>query len=280
MTVVVTGATGQFGRLAIASLLDHGVPADEIVAVGRNAEKLAALGVPFRLADYADVAALTDAFAGAGKLLFVSGNDPGNRLTQHRNVVEAAKAAGVGLVAYTSIPKADSSDLLLAQEHRATEQLLIDAGLPYVFLRNGWYIENYQLAAALEHGLFGAAGDGRISGATRADLAEAAVAVLVGEGHENKVYELGGEPFTLTELAAEISRQSGRPVTYTDLDTEKYVEMLVGAGLPEGFAAVLADADRGAAHGGLFVAGDDLEVLLGRPVTPLAEAIRAGLARS
>ncbi|MGX6604498.1 SDR family oxidoreductase [Micromonosporaceae bacterium Da 78-11] len=278
MTIVVTGATGQFGRLAIQSLLAKGVPADEIVAVGRNADKLADLGVPAKQAAYEDVEALTAAFTGADKVLFVSGSEVGSRVAQHTNVVEAAKAAGVGLVVYTSAPKADTTDMLLAGEHKATEQLLIDSGLPYVFLRNGWYIENYNVDNALAHGLFGAAGDGKIAGATRADLAEAAAAALVGEGHENKVYELGGEPFTLTELAAEISRQSGKEVTYTDLGTEKYAEMLVGVGLPEPVAAILADSDRAASHGALFVERTDLEQLLGRPVTPLSTAIGTALA--
>jgi NAD(P)H dehydrogenase (quinone) len=281
MTIVVTGATGPFGRLAIQSLLAKGVPAGEIVALGRDAAKLASLaelGVTTRQAAYEDLEALKAAFAGADKVLFVSGSEVGSRIPQHRNVVEAAKDAGVSLVVYTSAPKADTTDMRLAAEHKATEQMLIDSGLPYVFLRNGWYIENYNVANALEHGLFGAAGDGKISAATRADFAEAAASALVGEGHENKVYELGGEPFTMAELAAEISRQSGQEVTYTDLGTEKYAEMLVGVGLPEPVAAILADSDRAASQGALFVERTDLEQLLGRPVTPLATAISAGLA--
>jgi NAD(P)H dehydrogenase (quinone) len=170
--------------------------------------------------------------------------------------------------------------MALAREHRATEQALIDSGLPYVFLRNGWYIENYTAAlpSILEHGLIGAAGDGLISGAARADLAEAAAAVVAGDGHENQVYELGGEPFTLAELAAEISRVSGREVSYTDLTEEAYARALAGAGLPEPAAAILADSDRAAAKGALHVEGDDLRRLTGRPLTPAADVIRAALA--
>jgi NAD(P)H dehydrogenase (quinone) len=279
MTIVVTGATGQFGRLAIQSLLAKGVPAGEIVALGRDAGKLAelGLGVPVKQAAYEDLDALKAAFAGADKVLFVSGSEAGARLEQHRNVVEAAKDAGVGLVVYTSAPKADTSDMKLAAEHKATEQMLADSGLPHVILRNGWYIENYDVNNALAHGLFGAAADGKISGATRADLAEAAASAIVKENHAQTVYELGGEPFTMTELAAEISRQSGQEVTYTDLGAEKYTEMLVGVGVPAPFAAILADSDRAASRGALYVERTDLETLLGRPATPLSTAIGAAL---
>jgi NAD(P)H dehydrogenase (quinone) len=180
---------------------------------------------------------------------------------------------------YTSIARADTSSLVLAAEHRATEQLILDSGLPYVFLRNSWYLENYtaQLATYRQHGVAGAAQDGRVSAATRADYAEAAAAVLTTEGHTNRVYELGGAPFTLTDLAAEISRQTGSTVSYLDLPVDKYTELLVAAGVPEGYAAVLADGDRGLAQGDLEVTGDDLAKLLGRTPTALAEAIRAAL---
>lgn len=283
MSIVVTGATGQLGRLAVESLLRRGVPADRIVGVGRRVEKigdLAERGVVVRQAEYADPDSLRAAFAGADRLLFVSGSEVGRRVPQHLAVIAAAKEAGVDLVAYTSVPKADTSDLILAGEHAPTERALIDSGIPYVFLRNGWYTENYTdtLTATLEHGLFGAAGDGRISLATRADLAEAAAAVITGTGHENTVYELGGAAFTLAEVAAEISRVSGREVRYTDLPEQKYAEVLVGVGVPEPMAAVLADSDRGAAAGQLYVDSDDLEKLIGRPPTPLADAIRAALA--
>jgi len=282
MSIVVTGATGHLGRLIVSSLLDRGVPADQIVAVGRDVDRLARLaerGLVTQRADYDDPDSLQAAFAGAEKLMFVSGSEVGRRVVQHGNVVTAAKAAGVGLVAYTSIPRADTSSLVLAAEHKATEQLILDAGLPHVFLRNSWYLENYtaQLPTYLQHGVAGAAGDGRVSAATRADYAEAAAVVLTTEGHTNRVYELGGAPFTMTELAAEVSRQSGNTVSYLDLPVDKYTELLVAAGLPEGYAAVLADGDRGLARGELEVAGNDLAKLLGRRPTTLAEAIDAAL---
>ncbi|MFI7076198.1 SDR family oxidoreductase [Micromonospora sp. NPDC049903] len=282
MSIVVTGATGHLGRLIVTSLLDRGIPAGQIVALGRDTGRLADLagrGVTVRQADYDDPESLRTAFAGAEKLMFVSGSEVGRRVAQHRNVVAAATEAGVGLVVYTSIPKADTSSLILATEHRATEQEIVASGLPYVLLRNSWYLENYlpQLPTYLEHGVAGAAGDGRISAAARADFAEAAAVVLTSEGHTNRVYELGGPAFTLGELAAEVSRQSGREVGYLDLPVEKYVEVLVGAGLPQGYAEVLADADRGAAEGELYVEGDDLATLLGRPPVTLAEAIRTAL---
>jgi NAD(P)H dehydrogenase (quinone) len=279
MTIVVTGATGHLGRLAIESLLAKGVPASDIVGLGRQVDKIADLGVTVRHVDYDDLESLKAAFAGADKLLFISGSEVGKRIPQHTNIVAAAKDAGVGLVAYTSIVKADTSPLQLAGEHLATERLLAESGLPVALLRNSWYIENYSVEQALANGLFGAAGDGRISAATRADYAEAAASVLVSdEDQAGRVYELGGEAFTMAELAAEIAKQSGKDVTYTDLPSEKYTELLVGVGLPEAFAGVLADSDRGAAAGGLYVPATDLEALLGRPVTPLSTAIAAALA--
>ena len=277
MTIVVTGATGHLGRLAIESLLAKGVPAGQIVGLGRQVDKIADLGITVLPVDYADVDALTAAFTGADKLLFISGSEVGQRIPQHTNIVEAAKKAGVGLVVYTSAPKADTTDMKLAGEHLATERMLADSGLPHVILRNSWYTENYNVQQAIEHGLFGAAGDGRIAGAPRVDYAEAAASVLVSDGHAGKVYELGGESFTLAELAAEISRQSGKPVTYTDLPEDKYVDLLVGVGLPRAAAEIFADSDRAASQGALDVPRTDLENLLGRPATPLADSVRAQL---
>jgi NAD(P)H dehydrogenase (quinone) len=280
MSIVVTGATGHLGRLAVESLLARGVPAGQIVATGRRVDALADLadrGVVVRSADYDDPASLRAAFAGAEKLLLVSGSEVGRRIAQHGNVIAAAKDSGVTLVAYTSILKADTSSLLLAQEHRATEQALAASGVPYVFLRNGWYIENYtaQLPVYLEHGIAGAAGNGRVSAATRADYAEAAAAVLATEGHEGAVYELGGAPFSMADLADAVSAATGRTVAYTDLPVEAYTAVLVGAGLPEPVAAVFADGDRGVAQGELRTDSSDLEKLIGRVPTSLADAVAA-----
>ncbi|KIR64959.1 SDR family oxidoreductase [Micromonospora haikouensis] len=280
MSIVVTGATGHLGQLIVAALLRRGVPAGEIVALGRDAGKLADLaghGVNTRQVDYTDPESLRTAFAGADKLMFVSGSEVGQRVTQHHNVVAAAREAGVGLVVYTSIANADRSGMVLAGEHLATEREIAASGLPYVILRNGWYLENYtgQLSTYLQFGVTGAAGDGRVSAATRADFAEAAAAALTGAAETNRVYELGGAAFTLTELAEEVSRQTGHAVGYTDLPAEKFTEVLVSAGLPEGFAAVLADSDLGLARGELYVEGDDLAKLIGREPTTLAEALRA-----
>ena len=282
MSVVVTGATGKLGRLVVESLLSRGVPAGEIVAIGRDVatiDDLGVRGVVVRRADYEDPRSLRAALAGAEKALLISASEVGRRLHQHRNLVEAAKATGAGLLVYTSAPNAGTAGYTIAVDHRATEELITASGLPYVILRNGWYLENYalQIPTFLEYGIAGSAGDGRISAATRADLAEAAAAALTTGGHEGRVYELGGEPFTLAELAAEISRQSGRGVTYTDLPEEEYAKLLTGAGVPEGFAAVLADSDVGASRGELYADRADLEKLLGRPVTPLADLIRAAL---
>lgn len=283
MSIVVTGATGHLGRLAVEALVERGVPAADVVATGRRTETLAALadrGVVVRAADYDDEASLEEAFAGADRLLLVSGSEVGQRVRQHGNAIAAARAAGVGFIAYTSIAHADTSTLLLAEEHRATEQLLAEAGVPHALLRNSWYTENYtaQLPVYLEHGIAGAAGDGAVSAATRADYAAAAAAVVATDGHAGAVYELGGAPFTMAELAQVVSAATGRTVTYTDLPVEQYQRVLVAAGLPEPAAAVFADGDRGVAAGELLVEGDDLARLLGRAPTSLPEAVAAAVA--
>jgi NAD(P)H dehydrogenase (quinone) len=282
MTIAVTGATGQLGHLAVEHLLQRGVPAAGVVALGRDltrADDLAARGVQVRHADYDDPATLGPALAGVTRLLLISASEVGRRVPQHAAVIDAARTAGVELLVYTSSPNADTAAYTIAQEHRETERLLAGAGLPHVVLRNGWYLENYtdQLPVYLEHGIVGAAGDGRIAAATRADLAEAAAVVLSSDGRAGRTYSLGGPAFTLKELAQEISLASDRDVAYTDLSEEALVEVLTGAGLPAGFAAALADADAAASEGGLFVEPDDLEQLLGRPATTYAEAVRAAL---
>jgi NAD(P)H dehydrogenase (quinone) len=286
MTVAVTAASGQLGRLVIRSLLDRGVPAGDIVAGARSPEKLAdlaTLGVQVREADYDKPSTLADAFKGVDRLLLISGSEVGARVPQHTNAVDAAVAAGVSLIAYTSASYADTTDLPVAPDHKATEELIRAGGVPFAFLRNGWYFENYtdNLAPALAHGaLLGSAGDGKISAATRADFAAAAAAVLAGEGHDNEVYELGGDqPFTMAELAAEVSRQSGKEVVYRDLPPQEYARALVGVGLPEGYAQVLAGCDVSVKEGKLLVETGDLGRLIGRPTTALADAVAAGLAR-
>lgn len=284
MSIVVTGATGHLGRLVVEALLERGVPAGRIVATGRRTETLADLaerGVVVRRADFDDPASLREAFAGAEKLLLVSGSEPGRRIEQHGAAIEAAKAAGVRFIAYTSIVRADTSSLLLAADHRGTEELLAASGVPHALLRNSWYFENYtgRLPLYLEHGIVGAIGTARISAAARADYAEAAAAVLTGEGHVGGVYELAGESFTMAELADVVSTATGRTVTYTDLPVEQYAQVLVAAGLPEPVAAVFADGDRGAAAGELLVDGSDLEKLIERTPTPLADVVTAAAAQ-
>src|SRR5688500_6975543 len=282
--IAVTGSTGHFGRIAIENLLERGVAPVQIVALARTPEKaagLAARGVQVRQADYSQPDSLVQALQGVEKLLFVSGSEAGQRIPQHRNVVDAARQAGVRLIAYTSIANADTTRMQLAAEHKATEEMIRTSGIPFVLLRNNWYLENYtgNLASAVEHGvLLGSADDGRLSAATRADLAEAAAAVIAGEGHEGKIYELGGDvAFTLPELAEVSSRESGRPVEYRNLPEDAYAQALVGFGLPEAFARVLADSDRGIARGELFTGSGDLARLLGRPTTTPAEAVAAAL---
>ncbi len=285
MTTVVTGATGKLGRLVVEALLRRGVAASEIVATGRAVERLgdlAAAGVAVRPADFDDPQSLRSAFAGARRLLLVSASEVGTRVRQHRNAIEAAQATGVEHVAYTSIANAARASVILSPDHRATEESLRACGLGFTILRNSWYLELYtdQLATYLGSGaVLGAAGDGRVSAATRADYAEAAAAVLTGDAQANKVYELGGdESFTLTELAAEISRQTGKNVSYQNLPVAEYQQALAGFGVPEPAAALYADCDRAIAAGELVVEGHDLSDLLGRPTTSMPQAIADALA--
>jgi len=281
--IVVTGATGQLGRLVITALLKT-VPASQIVAAVRTPAKaadLAALGVLVRQADYAQPATLVNAFTGAEKLLLISSSEVGQRVPQHQAVIDAAKQAGVKLIAYTSVLHADKGLLGLAQEHIATEAALKASGIPAVILRNGWYTENYaaSIPPALAHGaLLGSAKDGRIASAARADYADAAAAVLTRDGQAGKVYELAGdEAYTLTEFAAEVAAQSGKPVVYKDLPEADFKAALIGAGLPDYVAALLSDSDAGAAKGGLFDDSRTLSALIGRPTTPLKTVVADAL---
>jgi NAD(P)H dehydrogenase (quinone) len=282
--IAITGATGQLGRLVIQNLLKT-VPASQLVAAVRSPDKaadLAALGVQVRQADYTRPATLEAAFQGVSKLLLISSSEVGHRAPQHAAVIAAAQQAGVQLLAYTSLLRADTSPLGLAAEHQETEAMLRASGLPHVLLRNGWYTENHaaSVPAALQYGaVMGSAKDGRIASAARADYAAAAAAVLTRDGQAGQVYELAGDSaYTLSELAAEIAKQSGKAVVYNDLPEAAYAAALVQVGLPEGFAALLADSDVGASTGGLFDDGRQLSQLIGRPTTSMAEVVRAALA--
>ncbi|GLK64044.1 MULTISPECIES: SDR family oxidoreductase [Paracoccus] len=280
MTIAVTGATGQLGRLITARLKEL-LPANEVVALARNPGKAVDLGVETRAFDYDRPETLTTALAGVDRLVFISASEVGKRAVQHRAVIEAAQAAGISQIVYTSLLHADRTPLSLADEHVVTEKLLSESGLAHTILRNGWYAENYTGAfpAALEHGaLIGAAGEGRISAAARADYAEAAAKVVTGEGHLGKVYELAGDNgWTLAELAAELSAQTGRTIPYKNLSQNDYAAALTGAGLPEGLAAAIADWDAKAAEGALFDDSRTLTGLIGRPTATLAEVVRAAL---
>ncbi|HEK0622940.1 MAG: SDR family oxidoreductase [Proteus mirabilis] len=279
--IAITGATGLLGQQVVESLLQT-VPANQIVAFARDVKKGATLsqkGVLVRQADYNDKASLITALQGVDKLLLISSSDVGKRTVQHRNVIEAAKSADVQFIVYTSILHADRSPLSLHVEHVETEKMLADSGLSYTLLRNGWYTENYlaSVPAALEHGIFlGAAGDGKIASATRADYALAAARVISEEGHIGKVYELAGdEAWTLEQLAKELTKQSGKQVIYNNLSQADFVAALKTAGLPDKLSNMLADSDIGASKGGLFDDSHTLSKLIGRPTTTLAESIKA-----
>ncbi|MFF1281729.1 NAD(P)H-binding protein [Streptomyces sp. NPDC058299] len=282
MSIIVTGATGQLGRHVVEQLLEK-VPAEQITAVVRDEAKgagFAARGARLAVADYNAPETFDGLFAAGDKVLLISGNEfDKDRVRQHGAVIGAAAAAGVALLAYTSAP--GTLTAALADDHRATEEVLLASGLPYSLLRNGWYHENYteHLAPVLEHGaVVAAAGDGRVSSAARADYAAAAVAVLTGEGHENTTYELGGdEAWSFAEYAAELSRRTGREITYTPVTVEALTGILTGAGLPAPVAGILAGVDASIEKGELVVSSGALSRLIGRPATPLAAAVAAAL---
>jgi NAD(P)H dehydrogenase (quinone) len=280
MRIGVTGATGQLGRLAVAALVRR-APAAEVVALARDPARAADLGVAVRRADYRDAASLAEAVAGLDVVALISSNDFDDRAGQHRAVIEAAAAAGVGRIVYTSILKGEASPLMLAADHVATEAAIRGSGLAHTILRNGWYTENYTAwlpGAVQAGGLIGAAGEGRLSTATRADYAEALAVAAADESPGNRVHELAGDTgWTMAGLAEEVSHITGRQIGYTDMTPEAYAAALTGFGLPEAVARAIADADGHARTGALFDDSGTLSALIGRPTTPLAAAVAAAL---
>lgn len=279
MKIGITGATGQLGSLVLEQLKSK-TDAANLVALVRSPEKIT--GVAAAAFDYNNPDSLVKALTGIDSLLLISGNEIGQRARQHENVIKAAKEAGVKWIVYTSLLKANTSTLSLAPEHVATEKLLKESGISHTILRNGWYTENYtgSIAGALQAGaLVGSAGDGKIASATRLDFAEAAATVLTSEGHEGKVYELAGDKaYTLADLAAEISKQTGKDIPYSNLPEGEYAKILKTVGLPEAFAEGIASWDVSASKGDLYSEDKTLSKLIGRPTTPLSEAVKAALA--
>ncbi len=281
MKTGITGATGQLGRLVVENM-KHRVNAENLTALVRTPEKAADMGIEARAFDYTKPDMLADALQGIDQLLLISANEVGQRKAQHENVINAAKDAGVKRIVYTSLLHAGTSSLSLAIEHRDTEEMLKASGIPYTILRNGWYTENYtaSIPDTLAAGAFaGSAGEGKISSATREDYAEAAAVVLTGEGHQDKLYELAGdESYTLGELAAEVSRQTGKDIPYNNLAEGEYADALKSRGLPEGLAKTIAGWDTGIAGNDLYDESKTLSRLIGRPTTPLATAVKEALA--
>ena len=284
-TYAVTGATGHLGRLAVERLLET-VPAGDVVAIVRDPERaadLAAKGVAVRVADYGDLPAVVAALEGVDRLLLVSGSEVGKRIAQHGNVIDAARGAGVGRIVYTSAPAATTSALILAPEHKATEEYLADSGIPHTIVRNNWYTDNYVrvVGAARETGeIVAAVGDGRVASATRADYAAGAVAALLDDSTEGKVFEFSGDTaWDFDELASVVGELIGRPVVYVRVSPDELVERLTAAGVEAGGAGFAAALDANIAAGLLGNATHDLSTLLGRPTTPLREGLAAALPR-
>lgn len=280
MTIAITGASGQLGRIAISHLKTLTDPAG-ILALVRDPARVADLGVSARAFDYTRPERMAEALAGVTTLALISSSDFNDRVGQHRNVISAAKAAGVERILYTSILKADRSRLLIAADHRATEEIIAASGIPATILRHGWYTENWTatLGGAIAGGaLIGAAGTARFTPATRADYAQALAVAAADPGQAGQIHELAGdEGFTMADLAAEVSRQSGKALPYTDLPGEVCQGILESFGLPKGFAQLLVDVDQKAAGGWLEDQGGALARLLGRPTVRLDQAVAAAL---
>ncbi|TFC05151.1 SDR family oxidoreductase [Cryobacterium adonitolivorans] len=282
MSIVVTGATGQLGHLIVEHLIKRGVAPAGITAVGRNTARLAdlaATGVATAVIDYTDPASLAAAFTGADVLMLVSGSEVGQRVAQHGNAITAAVAAGVGRIVYTSAPKADTSALILAPEHKATEEALLASGVPFTILRNGWYTENYAAAVqqARETGVYlTSTGAGRVASASRSDYAEAAAVVLTTPGHENAIYELAGDiAWTGSDMAVALTEVVGRPVVFTPVSPEEHTAILTGAGLDGGTVGFVVALDGNTRDGLLAGGSSDLATLIGHPTTPLLDGLRA-----
>ncbi|SEU10934.1 SDR family oxidoreductase [Paenibacillus sp. NFR01] len=283
MKVLVTGATGQLGQRVVESLLKL-LPAGQIAVSVRDPQKaahLVALGVDVRQGDFNHPETLHEAFAGIDRLLMISTNDLQNRIQQQKAAIQAAKEAGVKLIAYTSVVNATNSPLSLAVDHRATEAALLESGVPYSFLRNNWYLENE--LPSVHASLQGApwitsAGKGKVGWATRQDYAEAAAKVLAGEGHDNTIYELSGKPLTQEEFVALVEEVSGKSIPVQQVDDETYGKVMTGAGIPEAMLPFLTGVQQGIRAGALDSESDDLAKLLERPLTPLKDALRELLA--
>ncbi|MFZ4895569.1 SDR family oxidoreductase [Plantibacter sp. Mn2098] len=285
--LVVTGASGQLGRGVVDALLARGVDAGRILATGRRTEALADLaakGVATAHVDFADPSTIDAALKTGDTLLLVSGSEVGNRVPQHRNVIDAAARAGVARIVYTSAPKATTSTLILAPEHKATEELLAASGVPTTILRNGWYTENYVGAyqQAVEAGSFiGSVGDGLVSSASRADYAEAAAVALITDGLEGRVFELSGDvAWSHDDLAAAFSEVAGTEITYRDLSSEEHTAALEAAGLDAGTVGFVVGLDANTREGLLGVVNGELAELIGRPTTPLVDGLRAAVGAS
>ncbi len=280
MKIGITGATGQLGNIVVEKLKKD-IDAKNLVALVRTPEKAANLNIEARAFDYNKQEMLVDSLKGIERLLLISGSEVGKRTEQHTNIINAAKEAGVKWIVYTSLLHADTSELSLAPEHMATENALKQSGIKYTILRNGWYTENYTVSihGALAAGAFvGSAGDGKISSATRADYAEAAALVIMDEKHIGRTYELAGnEAYTLSDLAAELSKQTGKNIPYKNLPEQEYAQILLGAGLPEVVAKGLASWDVCASHNDLFDDSHELSKLIGRATTPMAESVKEAL---
>ncbi|WP_417898137.1 SDR family oxidoreductase [Bacillus haimaensis] len=279
MKLLVTGATGKLGSKVVEALLET-VPADQLAVSVRNPEKaegLRARGVEVRQGDFDQPETLDAAFAGIDRLLIISADgDNEARIRQHTNAVAAAERAQVKFIAYTSIGNARDSKMFLAPPHQAAEEAILKTGIPYSFLRNNWYLENE--IPSIQGVMAGApwvtsAGTGKIGWALQQEYAEAAAIVLAGNGHENTVYELSGKLLTQEEFAAALGTVLGKEVAVQQVDDETYAEIMKGAGVPEFLLPFLVAIQQGIREGELEVESNDFEKLLGRPATPVNEAL-------
>ncbi|WP_462413659.1 SDR family oxidoreductase [Neobacillus sp. Marseille-QA0830] len=279
MKILVTGATGKLGSKVVETLLKS-IPASDLAVSVRNPEKaegLRARGVEVRKGDFDRPETLDTAFAGIDSLLIISADgDNETRIRQHTDAVKAAERAGVKFIAYTSLANATESKNLMAPPHVATEAAIKKTGIPYSFLRNNWYLENE--IGSIQGAIAGApwvtsAVEGKVGWALQQDYADAAAAVLVGNGHENTVYELSGPLLTQEELASALGSVLGKEIPVQQVSDEQYAEIMKGLGVPDFAIPIVVGIQESIRNGSLDVESNDFEKVLGRPVTPINEAM-------
>jgi NAD(P)H dehydrogenase (quinone) len=284
--ILITGATGNFGKATIDFLLKKNIPAGNIAALVRDtskAEDLKNRGINIRVGDYDNYAGLVDAFNGIDKLLMISSNDLVKRGKQHENVVKAAKEAGVIHIIFTSFERNNETEtspiFMLATTYIETEKLIKSSGITYTIMRNSLYAEVLPMfmgEKVLETGIFLPAGDGKTAFTTRLNMAEAAANILTSDGHNNKEYVIANESnYSFNDVTSLLSEISGKQINYISPEKEVFKDSLSKAGVPMELVTMVAAFCEAIKQGEFSNTGNDLGKLLGRKPTTLKEYLQS-----